>query len=532
MKKIKFSLLFVAVLFVSLQSCTDDLNVTPGDDDLFLSEDFFAASTNSYKQALAGVYGNLSLTSASGSGNSNLQGIDAGTSQYGRCLWYLQNLTTDEVIWSYENDAGTRELQRNIWTADNPILIGMYSRTMLTVSFANEYLRQTTPEKLSSRGVTDEALLANIEVYRNEIRTLRAYAYYVMMDLFGKAAMVTENDPINFAGPEYDRTQLFDFVESELTEVIPNLKPARTNEYGRLDQAFGQMVLAKIYLNSEVYTGVSRYSECVTQCAAVIGGGYVLESNYLDNFKADNHTSSEMIFTLQSDGAVTQTYGATTVMVNGSVGSIEQNGVSLGVSSGGWGGALRLRKQFVQKFDGADFDFDARKTIIAGERPIDISNIAAQSQGYITTKWSNVSSTGVAGPSQTFVDTDFPLFRLADAYLMYAEATVRGGSGSAQQALDYVNMLRERANGGTSANITAGELTLDFLLDERSRELSWEGHRRQDLIRFGKYTGGAYNWAWKGNSQGGIAIPAHLSVFPVPNQSLASNTNLTQNTGY
>jgi hypothetical protein len=532
MKKIKFSFLFIAVLFASLQSCTDDLNVTPEDDDIFLSEEFFASSPNSYKQALAGVYGNLSLTSASGSGNSNLQGIDAGTSQYGRCLWYLQDLTTDEVIWSYENDAGTRELQRNIWTADNPILLGMFSRTMLEVAFANEYLKQTTPEKLSGRGVSDATLLAEVELYRNEVRALRAYAYYVMMDLFGKAPMVTENDPINFPAPEFNREQLFTFVETEMNAVMPNLKAARTNEYGRLDQAFAQMVLAKIYLNSQVYTGVSRYDQCVAQCSAVIGNSYTLESNYLDNFKADNQTSSEMIFTLQSDGSVTQTYGATTVMVNGSVGSIEQNGVALGVSSGGWGGALRLRKQFVEKFNGGDFDFDSRKAILSEDRSVEISDIAAQGQGYITTKWSNVSSTGVPGSSQTFVDTDFPLFRLADALLMYAEATLRGGNGSPALALDYVNMLRTRANGGTGANIQSGDLTLNFILDERARELYWEAHRRQDLIRFGKYTGGAYNWAWKGNSQAGIAIPAHLSVFPIPNQSLAANTNLTQNPGY
>jgi hypothetical protein len=529
MKKIKFSFLFVAVFFASLQSCTDDLNVTPEDDDVFLSEDFFASSPNSYKQALAGVYGNLSLTGLTGSGSSNLEGIDAGTSQYGRCLWYLENLTTDEVIWSYENDAGTRELQRNIWTADNPIILGMFSRTMLEVSFSNEFLRQTTPEKMSSRGVSDPTLLANVETYRNEVRALRAYAYYVMMDLFGKAPMVTENDPINFAGPEFDRTQLFAFIESELNEVMPNLVPARTNEYGRLDQAFAQMVLAKIYLNAQVYTGQSKYSECVTACNAVIAGSYTLESNYLDNFKADNNTSTEMIFTLQSDGQVTQNYGATTVMINGSVGSLEQNGVSLGVSSGGWGGALRLRKQFVQKFEDADFNNDARNTIISEDRPIEITNIASQAQGYIITKWSNVSSTGVPGSNQTFVDTDFPLFRLADAYLMYAEATLRGGSGSPALALDYVNMLRARA---TSPLISAGDLTLDFILDERSRELYWEGHRRQDLIRFGKYTGGAYNWSWKGNSQGGISIPAHLNVFPIPNQSLASNPNLSQNQGY
>lgn len=533
MKKIKFKFLLVAVLCASLQSCVDDLNVLPEDDNTLLSEEFFMSSPNSYKQALGGVYGNLSLTGAFGSGSSNLQGIDPGTSQYGRCLWYLQNLTTDEVVWSYENDAGTRELQRNIWTADNPILLDMFSRTLLTVSFANEYLRQTTPEKLSARGVTDASLIANIETYRNEVRALRAYSYYVLMDLFGKAPMVTENDPINFFGPEFNRAQLFDFIESEMTAVIPNLKAARTNEYGRLDQAFAQMVLAKIYLNAEVYTGQNRYNDCIAQCSAIIAGGYTLESNYLHNFNADNHTSTEMIFTLQSDGDVTQNYGATTVMVNGEVGSIEQNGTSLGVSSGGWGGALRLRKQLVQKFDGGDFDFDARKTIISGDRPIDIVSIADQSQGYIITKWSNVSSAGVPGSNQTFVDTDFPLFRLADVYLMYAEATLRGGNGDAGTALGYVNALRERANAGsTSANISESELNLDLILDERARELHWEAHRRQDLIRFGKYTGGSYNWAWKGNAQTGVAIPATLSLFPVPNQSLASNPNLTQNPGY
>jgi hypothetical protein len=534
MKKMKFNFLFIALLFASLQSCTDDLNVKPEDDDVFLSDKFFASSPTAYKQALAGIYGNLSLTGAYGNASSNLEGIDAGTSQYGRCLWYMENLTTDEVIWSYENDAGTRDLQRNVWTADNPILLGMFSRTMLEVSFSNEFLRQTTPSKLSSRGVTDPTMLADIETYRNEVRTLRAYAYYVMMDLYGKAPMVTENDPINFMGPEFNRQQLFDFIESELTAVMPNLKPARSNEYGRLDQAFAHMVLAKIYLNAEVYTGANKYSECVTECAAVIGGGYTLNTNYLHNFNADNQSSPEMIFTLQSDGAVTQTYGATTVMVNGEVGSIEQNGVALGVSSGAWGGALRLRRQFVEKFQGDEFANDARNTILPpGTRPIDITNIANQAQGYILAKFSNVSSAGIPGVNQTFVDTDFPLFRLADAYLMYAEATLRGGSGSQSLAMQYVNALRERANNGsTAADIGEGDLTLDFILDERARELHWEAHRRQDLIRFGKYTGGSYNWAWKGNSPGGVSIPATLSVFPIPNQSLASNSNLTQNPGY
>ncbi|UPT71677.1 MAG: RagB/SusD family nutrient uptake outer membrane protein [Flavobacterium sp. JAD_PAG50586_2] len=540
MKKLKINAIYLLGLFFVLNSCTNDLDVVPQDDDVFLSEDFFA-QPNAYKIGLAGVYGNLAVTGYGDAGSSFLEGIDAGTSQFTRCLWYMQNLTTDEVLWSYENDPGTKELQRNIWGADNPIILGMFSRTMGEVAFANEYLRQTTPQKLSGRGITDATLLAEIETYRGEVRALRAYAYYVLMDLYGKAPFVTEADPINFAGPQYDRQQLFTFIESELTTILPNLKAPRTNESGRLDQSFARMVLAKIYLNAEVYLGTNKYAECMAQCTEIINGGFALKPNYLDNFKADNNTSEEMIFAIQSDGQVTQSYGATTVMVNGQVGSLESNGVSFGVGAGAWGGALRLRKQFVQKFDGVAFDFDARKTVMGGgPRSLDITDVLDRNQGYILGKFSNISSTGIPGQNSTFVNTDFPLFRLGDVYLMYAEAQMRNdgatnGSSTANassQSLTYINSLRERANDGNFANVTTGDVTLDFLIDERARELHWEAHRRQDLIRFGKYTGGSYNWAWKGNGANGIAISNNLKLFPIPEQSLASNPNLTQNTGY
>ncbi|MCL9806496.1 RagB/SusD family nutrient uptake outer membrane protein [Flavobacterium amniphilum] len=532
MKKLKYNIIYILGFLTFFTSCTDDLNVTPEDDDIFLSDAFF--STNeSYKQGLAGIYGNLSLTGLNGAESSNIQGIDAGTSQYGRCLWYMQDLAADQAIWSYESDPGVGEIQRNTWNANNPILRGMFGRAMFQVALVNEYLRQTTPEKLSSRGVTDTQLLNDIALYRNEVKVLRALAYYHLMDLFGKAALVTENDPINTAGPEYDRAELFNYIESELTSVLPSLKEPRTNEYGRLDKAMAWMILAKLYLNAEVYINQPKYTECAAMCNNVIGGGYTLEDNYLDNFKADNHTSTEMIFSIQSDGTATQNYGPTTVMINGQVGSLEQNGASMGVGAGGWGGAIRLRKQFVQKFDGIQFNNDERKTIISAERPIEIASISTQKQGYILAKYSNISSTGVPGSNQTFVDTDFPLFRLADVYLMYAECALRGGGNTTtSQALTYVNNLRERANNGTTANILSSDLTLDFILDERARELHWESHRRQDLIRFHKFTGGSYNWTWKGNSQSGIALPAHFNVYPIPAASLASNPNLTQNPNY
>ncbi|MGL2965065.1 RagB/SusD family nutrient uptake outer membrane protein [Flavobacterium sp. XGLA_31] len=527
----KITIIVSLMMLAGLQSCTNDMDVASTDPTVNSAEVLFS-TPQGYKQALAGVYGNLSLTGTGDAGSSFLQGIDAGTSQFGRCMWYLQDLTTDEAVWSYEGDEGVAELQRNTWTSANPILLGMYSRTMAEVAIANDFLRQSTPEKLASRGITNATDVANIALYRQEVRVLRALAYYNMMDLFGKAAFITENDPINFVGPEYSRAQLFTFIEDELNAVMPDLKPARTNEYGRVDKAVAQMILAKIYLNAEVYIGTPKYAECMAACNDIMDGGYTLNSNYLFNFTADNNSSPEMIFTLQSDGQVTQNYGATTVIINGEVGSVENNGSDLGV--GGWGGALRLRKQFVQKFDGAEFTNDTRNTIISGSRPIDITNISTQGQGYILAKYSNKSSLGVAGTNSTFVDTDFPLFRLADVYLMYAEAQMRrdGATNSTiapnadATSLGYINALRLRANSPvvTSANLA-------FILDERARELHWEGHRRQDLIRFGKYTTG-YNWAWKGNSLNGTSISDNRKVFPVPDNSLKANKNLTQNTGY
>jgi len=540
MKKIKFNLVYFLFASLVFTSCESDLEIEPENPNVFLSEEFFFTE-DAYQKGLAGVYGNLSLTGTSGPESSNIGGIDAGTSQYGRCLWYLQNLTTDEAVWSYEGDGGVRELQRNIWTAGNPIIRGMFSRAMFQVALCNEYLRQTTPEKLSSRGVTDASLLSKIVEYRSEIKALRALAYYHLMDLFGKAAFNTENQPVAIAGEEYNRQELFQYLETELTTLIPELKAPRTNEAGRLDQAFARMILAKMYLNAEVYIGQNRYQDCMTQCEAIIAGGYVLENNYLDNFKADNDTSTEMIFAIQSDGEITQNYGPTTIMINGSVGSLEQNGTALGVGAGGWGGAIRLRKQFVEKFNGVDFDYDARKTILGGgPRSLEIQDISDRNQGYILTKYSNVSSTGITGSNSTFVDTDFPLFRLADVYLMYAEAQMRkdgatNGSGTtnaSQQSLDYINALRFRANGDSFANVSASQVTLDFILDERARELHWEAHRRQDLIRFGKYAGGTYNWAWKGNAASGVSISSNLNVYPIPTLALAANPNLTQNTGY
>ncbi|GGZ80182.1 RagB/SusD family nutrient uptake outer membrane protein [Algibacter mikhailovii] len=515
---------------VSLSSCTDDLNITPKDDQTILSEDLFK-DESSYKRVLGGIYANLALTGTDGPESSNLKNIDAGTSQFGRVLLYTQTLAADQMVWSYENDPGTREIQRNIWTAQNPLLLGMFSRAHLSVSLANNFLRETSDEALDSRGVS-ESTRNEIVAYRAEARLMRAMAYYYMMDLFGKANYADENTPLNSQPEVYERAQLFAFVESELKAIDADLVASRQNEYGRADKSVAYMILAKIYLNAEVYIGENKYADCISYCEKIIGGGYTLASNYLHNFMADNNTNSainEIIFPIVSDGVTTQNYGPTTVMINGSVGSLEVNGAEVGVGDGGWGGALRVRKQFAQLWD-PTFASDERNTIIIGERNIEIDDISNKDAGYIIQKYSNATSTGELGADKTFVDTDFPLYRLADVYLMYAEAHLRGGGGTLSTAVDYINALRTRANNPNT--ISSGDLTLDFILDERSRELHWEAHRRQDLIRYNRYTGGNYNWAWKGNGSNGIAIPAHFNVYPIPNGSRAANPNLTQNPGY
>ncbi|RXG23324.1 SusD-like starch-binding protein associating with outer membrane [Leeuwenhoekiella aequorea] len=516
-------------------SCESDLDVTPEDDDELLADGFFE-NEGAYKQALAGVYANLSLTSINDPGGSNIAGLDAGTGQYIRGLFNLQNLSTDEVIWTYENDPGLRGMQRNTWSSDNPLILGVFARASYEIALANEFLRQTTTEALSGRGESEE-LKATIQTYRAEARVLRALANYHLLDMFGKAPSVTENDAVGFDQvPELVGVDLFNFIESELLAALPDLIAARQNEYARVDQGVANMLLAKLYLNAEVYTGTARYADCITVCETLIGSGYSLTPNYLFNFMADNNTNgaqNEIIFPISNDGTNTQNYGGTTIIIQGEVGVPENNGESLGVNATGFGGLFRVRPEFSRLFTSNPlYRNDSRNTLITADRTEEINNVGNTAEGYIITKFSNRTSTGGFGSDRTFTDTDYPLFRYADVLLMYAEATLRGGGGSTAQALGYINELRERAFGNTSGNITQSQLTLDFILDERSRELYWESHRRQDLIRFGVYSGSSYLWSYKGGPQTGTAIPQFRELFPIPNQSLSSNANLTQNAGY
>lgn len=336
---------------------------------------------------------------------------------------------------------------------------------------------------------------------------------------------------------------MFNWIVSELKDIESSLPAARQGVYGRADQGAVNALLARIYLNAEVYTGSAMYTECIDAYKKVIAGGYTLTADYSNLFKADNNivAKDEIIFPICFDGASTKTWGGMTALICGSRGGGEVDLNTDGVSAG-WDG-YRSTQNLVNKFVFSDPNnktaeniLDKRGIFYSNNRSVNIETSAVgtfTSEGWAVYKFKNVKSDGSLASDTQFPDTDFPLFRLGDVYLMYAEAVLRGGSGGdSGTALTYVNNLRRRGYGNDSGAITSSQLTTDFILDERSRELYWEGTRRTDLVRYGLYTSGSYRWPFKGGVLEGVGIDATRNLFPIPVTDLSANGNLSQNPGY
>ncbi|MGS2737788.1 RagB/SusD family nutrient uptake outer membrane protein [Sinomicrobium sp. M5D2P17] len=522
MKKIKFKYIYAGILglmTVLITSCTGDLDTDPRVEqtkDNILDED-----PDAYKGMLAKIYSAFILTGQETSGQTDVVAPDAGASSYIRNYWNFQELTTDEALNRW-GDGGLDALNRLNWTAGNNFVRILYDRIYLEIAMANNFLRETD-------GLED----TEIQDFRNEARFLRALAYWHAIDMFGNVPFVTENDPVgNFEPPRYTREELFGYVESELLEIIPLMKEPRSNEYARADRVSGWMLLAKLYLNAEVYIGEPKYSEALTYLDKIVNeGGYTLEPEYQNLFLADNDNSGEIILPLASDGLRSQSYGGTTYIIHAGISNSTMDPSDYGVN-GGWEGN-RTTSSFADLFGNLDTNSDQRALFHTEGHIKENTDYTAFNNGYAIAKYKNITSTGDIGSdtSGEFVDTDYPLFRLADAYLMYAEAAVRTG-GDMATATNLVNRLRERAYGDTSGNISSSQLTLDFILDERGRELYWEGHRRTDLIRFGRFTGSNYVWPWKGGSLNGSGVESFRTLLPIPLTDLSVNSNLVQNPGY
>jgi hypothetical protein len=524
---------FIAILAVT--SCTKKLDLIPTND--ITSQTVYSTAAG-YKQALAKVYGAFALTgNTGGSGSPDIPTQivkDEGNSDFFRLYWNLQELTTDEAGWTWQNDAGIQGLHEMSWSSINPIVSGLYYRSFFQITLCNDFIRQSSDENVSSHGIPATSA-DSIRSYRAEARFLRAYQYWVLMDMYANPPFVTENDAIGSGIPaQITRKDLFAYIESELKAIETELVAARANEYGRADQAAAWALLARMYLNAEIYTGTARYTDAITYCNKIINAGYSLHPKYRELMLGDNNLNTdEFIFTINYDGINTFNYGGTTYLINGPA---DANEVTGGTN---WQG-LRTTQNLVDLFTDPSGNTDSRAMFYTTGHNKIMNDLYTKTDGYSVTKYRNFTRSGglptgyfKASGGDVISSIDFPLFRLGEIYLVYAEAVLKGGTGGdAARALAYVNSLRTRAYGNVSGNVTAAQLTKDFILDERGRELYYEATRRTDLVRFGKFTTNAYLWAWKGGVKGGTSVADKYNVFPIPTTDLSSNPKLVQNTGY
>ncbi|WP_256011737.1 RagB/SusD family nutrient uptake outer membrane protein [Desertivirga xinjiangensis] len=534
-----FALAFwAAFLPIALASCSK-LDLKPTND--VVAEDVYATPLG-YKQALAKVYGGFALTGNATTGSQDIpESIirDEGNSDFLRLYWNLQELTTDEAAWSWPSDPGVQGLHEMRWSSINAIANGLYYRSFFQITLANDFIRQASDANISKRGISG-ADADELKNFRAEARFLRAYQYWVLMDLYANPPLVTEADEVGSGKlpQQIQRKDLFNYIESELKD-LENLLPApKENEYGRADRAAAWALLARMYLNAEVYTGTARYTDAITYSKKIIDAGYTLHPKYRELTIADNHLNTdENIFMIAYDGTYTQNFGGTSYLMHGPA----NVPADISGSNGDWGG-LRFTENFVNLFADKTGNTDRRAQFYTGTtaRPqtLEMTEIYLSTAGYSSTKYRNYTRTGELAPhidpKKDFADIDFPLFRFAEIYLIYAEAVLRGGTGGdAGTALTYMNALRTRAyDGSTAGNLNSSQLTLDFILDERGRELYYEAHRRTDLIRFNRFTTSGYLWAWKGGVRNGAAVSDKYNIFPLPPTDLSSNPNLKQNKDY
>ena len=515
MKTIKsiFSILAVAAL---LSSCIGDLNVTPIDPNANTADKALVDEA-AFTSFLAGVYTGFATSGYYGAnGSPSISGLDGGASQYIRGLYHHSELTTDESVCGW-NDQTIKNFHYMNWTTDDTFIYAFYSRIFMQVSAANEFIREA---------MASDVTFANKEEYIAEARVLRAIAYFHAIDNFGNVPFADESSVVGAFPDQIQRADLFTWLEKELNDLIDNsaLAAPRGNGYARADKGVAMFLLAKLYLNAKVYTGTEMYDKCAQVLGKLMSSGYALHttsagnfSPYQELFLADNNRcTDEIIFAVEQDGVNTTSYGATNYLIFASTGG-EMNPEDLGISSG-WGG-LRTTPEFYDKFSAND----ARNLFYTATQQKSIDDIGEFTNGYAFMKFRNIKSDKNPGQELGFVDTDFPMMRYADVLLMAAECEARGSSCD---GLNAFNQVRVRA--GLS---TVTSLNLDEILDERGRELYQECWRRNDLIRFGKFTSG-YNWQWKGGVQDGKDVEDFRTLFPIPDSDRLANNKLSQNKGY
>lgn len=538
--KYYLSAALLSLMLGTSTSCIGDLDTEPLSRTEMTSDNVFGKTEDAYVKSLAKIYAAMAIGgSAASDADQDVVGIDGGSeSSFLRGLWNMQELTTDEAncAWS---DNGIPGFNQVSWSTSTPWIKGNYYRMFYIINLSNAFLRETTEDKLTARGC-DDALKTKIKSFRAESRFLRALCYTNLLDFYRNIPLVTEASPVGekVLPSQVNPKDIFTFIETELkeceTDLLDPFVGYNNVNYGQAHKAAAWTLLSRLYLNAMVFIGEPKYNECIDYCKKVIGVGYELEPVYVDMFKADNDHSREMIFPIRYEGEATMTWGGMTALL--CWGSADtQTEVN---AKGAWQG-VRAKSSLLKLFDKENASTqDTRRAMLRTELTTNIEIVdqsAFKNNGIPVAKFHNVNKDGSLPPTVEAY-TDFPMFRLGEVYLNYAEAVVKGGTtGDKATALKYVNDLRKRAyteSGKNSAPITDADLTVNFLVDEWGREFFFEARRRTDLIRFGKFTGGSYLWPWKGGVAEGKAVEDYLTIFPLPSDEIGANTNLKQNPGY
>lgn len=507
---IKSKLWLIVALVIGFSACTDDLVKMPTND---LTAEMQFKTVNGYKQSMASIYSNMIYGS------------------FLRNYWGMQEYTTDEAVSTWNDDGGNAVFHQLAWSADAPAITSVYSTALMTITYCNNFINESTDAKIASRGFSENEV-TQIKQYKAEVRYLRAYNFWVLMDLYGNPPFPTPDD-LGFSSPkQIKRADLFKFIETELKDIESQLAEPRANEWGRPDKAAAWALLSRMYLNGKVYTGTEYYTQAITYCKNIISAGYSLENHYSWLMLGDNYkNTNEFIFTLNYNNT-NETWNGTNFFALGAAGvTAEINGLS-----GSWNN-FRMTEQIPALFPTADTTVDKRAQFYTTGQNLKVTNVTVSTDGYSAFKYRNVNRDGSPilqnNSYNNLTDIDFPVFRLAEIYLTYAEAVLRGGAGGdAATALTYINKLRGRAYDNnpesTLGNITGSQLNLNFILDEKGREMYWEAQRRTDLVRYDKLTTADYMWAWKGNALAGKAVDAKYNLFPIPTSDLLANPNLKQ----
>lgn len=501
--KIKNILITGSVCFLSLFGCTD---ISENVYDKYPAEEFYGTPEGA-NIALASVYAQIPGDFV----RENIPGVGYAGADNG---WYDMNcMSSDEQVIPHRNTGDWQQdfarLHKHEWLPTDFIIENSWNWLYKSVFNANLAVG------LLEKSNAEASKIA-------EAKVLRAFFYYLLIDDFGDVPFYTDNNITVDKIPQASRKEVFNFIVKELTENVEQLSGTRGgNYYGRFNKWAGYTLLAKVYLNAQVYTGEAKWAECLAACTKVAEGGYTLHSGAADASNPLGNKYYELFGDVLPDDETILPIYATLDVVSRNIYAVRSlygahGQLLFGYSA--WNGTI-VPKDFFLKYDANDI---RRKQFLFGEQPggfnytLDVASLdnpgAAPQAGVRNVKFYPVAPRSGGGASN-----DFPIFRYADVILMMAECNARLGNPGA--AKPFIDQIRVRAG----LNALAANPTLEDIYNERGFELNWEGHRRQDMIRFDKFLLA---------SEFRPASPAFRKLFPIPTSALNANRGLKQNPGY